>query len=254
MQQTTSTPTPSASPATADRADRPGGGARDQSMRTAALVAGVGLLLLAASSAWAIFGVVEPLVTEGDAVRTAQDIVAAASTFRLGVAALGVTAALDVVVAWALWAFFAPVHRAWSAAAAWLRTVYAGIFAAAITQLGGVLAVLPNTAAAITSGQAAEALRRIESYYLVWDIGLLIFGLHLVAIGCLAHRARYVPRLVGPLVVLAGAGYVLDSLVALLAPGALPEVAPITFVGEVLLLVWLLIKGRTVTGTELPTS
>lgn len=221
-------------------------------LRTPALMAGIGLLLLAVVSAWANFGVVEALITEDDAARTARDILGSQATFQLGIACLAAAAILDVVVAWALRAFLAPAHRGLSTAAAWLRIIYAGFFAVAIAQLAVALEVLQriSTAAAATPGQLqADALRHIESFHSIWDIGLAIFGLHLALVGYLVVRSGYVPRLLGWLVAVAGAGYVLDSAVALLAPGSLPEVAVVTFVGEVWLLIWLLTRGTNATPT-----
>ena len=233
-------------------------------MRTSALVGGAALLALAVLSGWANFGVVEALITDGDAARTARDILAAKTTFRLGVVAMLLAAILDIVVAWALGEFFAPVDRGVATLAAWFRAVYAGIFIIAITQLAGALDVLQSTATSTASGDVqlqAEALRRIASFHLVWDTGLVLFGLHLVMLGYLAYRSGYVPRWLGVLLVVAGGGYLVDSLGALLAPDSLPEVAVFTFGGEVLLLVWLLIRGRTVdaviepvTATSRPTT
>ena len=247
------TPTTATAPRTATATPPTRTATPHRPMRIPALVAGIGTLLLALSSAWATFGVIEALVTEGDAARTAQDILAAQSTFGLGVVFLLLTAMLDVAVAWALRAFFAPVHRGVSTLAAWLRTVYAGVFALAITHLAGALNVLQNaaTSTALTTEQVqAEALQRIESFHLVWDVGLVIFGLHLVTLGYLALRSDYVPRLLGLLVAVAGFGYITDSLGALLAPGAIPEVAAFTFVGEALLLVWLIARGRKVAPND----
>ena len=219
-----------------------------RSLRTPALVAGVGLLVLAVLAAWANFGVVEALVTETDPATTARDILASETMFRLGIVALLLVAILDIVVAWALGAFFAPVHGGVSAVAAWLRAVYGGVFMIAIIQLASALNVLEDigTSTAFTADQLqAEALGRVESFYLMWDASLLLFGLHLILLGYLAYRSTYAPRILGALLVIAGLGYLVDSFGALLAPGSLPGIAVFTFMGEALLLVWLLAKGRT---------
>ncbi len=227
---------------------------QERTMRTPALVAGIGLLVLAVLGGWANFGVVEALVTEGDAAKTAQDILASETTFRLGVVSLLLAAILDLVVAWALWALFAPVHPGVSTVAAWLRAVYAGVFTIAIAHLAGALDVLDNVATSTafnTDQLQAEALRQIGSFHLVWDVGLALFGLHLVLLGYLAYRSGYMPWLLGLLLAVAGLGYVIDSVGVLLAPGSLPQIAVFTFAGEVLLLVWLLVKGRKVTFNTL---
>jgi hypothetical protein len=216
-----------------------------RSLRAPALVGGFGILVLAALSGWAIFGVVEGLVTDGDAARTATDILAASTMFRFGVLALVLTALLDIVVGWALWAFFAPVRPTAAAVSGALRAVYGVVFLAAIGQLAAALNVL-TSAASVTTQMQVEALHRIENFHLVFDVGLALFGLHLVITGYLVCRADYAPRLLGWLLAFAGLGYIFDSGVALLASGAVPELAMVTFVGEVWLFVWLLVKGRHV--------
>lgn len=105
------------------------------SMRRAALVAGLGLLLMSVLAGAANFAVLERLVIEGDPVRTTNDLLEAFTSFRLAIVALFLVAVLDVVVAWALWVFFDRVHHAVAVLAAWCRGVYAAIFAIAISQL-----------------------------------------------------------------------------------------------------------------------
>lgn len=226
------------------------------SLRTPAVIGGVSLLVLAVLSGWANFGVLETLVTEGDAARTARDVLASETTFRLGVLAWLVVVVLDVVVAWALWKVFAPVHRTVSAVAAISRSVYAGLLLWATTYLAGAISVLATDGRSAGIEQVqAEAMRRIEYFHLLWDVGLLLFGVHLILVGWLAYRASYVPRWLGVLLVIAGAGYAVDSVGVLVTPGSLPAVAVFTFFGEVLLIWWLLARGRDVhvtTRTEQP--
>jgi Domain of unknown function (DUF4386) len=80
-------------------------------MRRPALVAGTGLLAMAVLAPAARFGVIQRLVTPGDATRTAGHILASAGLFRLAIAGLAAVVILDVVVAWALLKFFEPVHK-----------------------------------------------------------------------------------------------------------------------------------------------
>ena len=93
------------------------------SIRNASITAGVALLLM---SVVAIFGnvvAVDGLVTEGDAARTATDIMTSQGLFRLGIVSLIVVVALDVVVAWALYRVFSPVNASLSMLAAAFRLV-----------------------------------------------------------------------------------------------------------------------------------
>ena len=219
-------------------------------MRRSALVAGTGLLVLAVLSAAANFGVIQRLATPGDATRTARDILASAGLFRLAIAALFAAAILDIVVARALLTFFGPVHQGLATLAAWLRITYAAIFAVAISQLGGVLPLLGHTRYLTTfsAGQRRTgALTKIQDFQDIWHISLILFGLHLVLIGYLACKSGYVPRVLGVLLLIAGGGYLADSLTALLIPGHSVNVAAFTFIGEALFMLWLLAKGRNAT-------
>lgn len=226
-----------------------------QSIRGAALVAGVALLAIAVLAGLGNFGVVENLVTAGDAEKTAQDIHDSAGLFRLGVVGLLLAAVLDVIVAWALMVFFRPVHDGVSTLAGWLRAVYAGVYVVAIAQLAGALPLTGGTEfpGAYTAPQLhAEALLKINAFHDIWDAGLALFGLHLLLLGYLAYRSASVPTLVGVLLAIAGLGYLLDSLGVFLVPDYPVRIAAFTFVGEVVLLIWLLVKGRTLAATDLP--
>lgn len=230
--------------------DPPAGAARP--MRRPALVAGTGLLAMAVLAPAANFGVIQHLVTPGDATRTAGHILASAGLFRLGIAALAAVVILDIVVAWALLKFFEPVHKGLATLAAWLRISYAVVFAVAVSQLMGVLPLLSNTRHLTALGvgrRQTEALLKIQDYQDIWKVSLILFGLYLVLLGYLACKSGYVPRLLGVLLVIAGGGYLLDSIAGLLTASYTASVSSFTFIGEALFMLWLLLKGRKVTLT-----
>jgi hypothetical protein len=91
----------------------------------------------------------------------------------------------------------------------------------------------------------AQALMRFESYHDIWMAGLLLFGVHLIGLGYLAYRSGYVPRVIGVLLVVAGAGYVFDTFSSVLSQAPV-EVSTVTFVGEFVLAVWLVVRGGRV--------
>jgi hypothetical protein len=201
----------------------------------AAVVAGVGLALMAALGAFGNFGVLEALVTQGDPVRTANDIAAAETLFRLGIASMLLVALLDVVVAVALQPVFALADQRISTAAMWLRIAYAAVFLVAISQLVVALSRL---------GQPERLAGALQSFDLIWQAGLILFAVHLLLLGYLGYRSRLLPRVLGVLLVVAGLGYLVDGLGTVAVPGFAATFAQFTFVGEVALIGWLLIKGR----------
>jgi Domain of unknown function (DUF4386) len=239
-------------PSLATEARRPVGHVLDEdwSIRTASLIAGVGLLVMSALAGVGYRVAIAGLVTQGDAARTAQDIMGSESLFRFGILSLFLVVGLDVVVAWALRHVFSPVDKGISTLAAWLRIAYAAVFAIAISRLVGVLGLLNNhsdRAGSSTTHLQTLAFQRINTFTDIWDAGLVLFGLHLLVIAYLAYRSGYVPKLLAVLVAIAGLGYLFDSFGALLSRGASPDVSSVTFIGEFLLALWLVIWGRRIT-------
>ena len=73
-----------------------------RSLRTASLIAGLGLALIVVLALLGNFVAVQPLITPGDAAKTAQDILNSEALFRWGIASLILVAVFDIVVAAAL--------------------------------------------------------------------------------------------------------------------------------------------------------
>lgn len=218
--------------------------------RRPALVAGSAIMLVAVLAGFGNLVVLQGLVTPGDARATAHDITASEGLFRLGVASLYLAALLDIVVAWALVTVFRPVHAELSRLSAWLRLAYAVVFIVALSQLAGIPALLnrsDGTSAFSASQLQAQALAKVDAFHNIWSAGLILFGAHLVGIGVLAYRSGFIPRLIGGLLVLAGAGYAFDSLVSVFTEHPVFVVSNVTFVGEFLLGVWLLMRSRHTT-------
>ena len=172
------------------------------STRTAALVAGISLALMA---------VLAPL-----------GLMVALPAGLTGPAALAVlvVSALDVVIGVALYPILKPGGELIAGVAAALRVAYAAAFAVAASFL--------------------LAPADVERFQAIWDAALFLFGLHLLAVGVAAVRAAGIPTWIGVLVLIAGAGYTVDAVSVALAPSAPLSLGQVAFVGEVVLLVWLI--------------
>lgn len=215
----------------------------DTHQRKVALAGGLGLLIIALLSPFAFYGVIKTMIVPADAVATVTNLVASEGLYRAAIAALLVVVMLDVVVAWALYVLMRPVNETLAQLVAWLRVVYAAVFAIAIANLLDALHLVtgPVDAATQSSGQLAiQAAASIDSFTNVWDLGLAVFGLHLAGLGILLFRSAYAPRLLGVLVGLAGVGYLGDSFGKILVPNYALTISIVTFVGEALLMLWLL--------------
>jgi hypothetical protein len=204
------------------------------SIRKASTTAGVALLAMSVLSAFGYLLAVKGLVVPGNAARTARNITGHESLFRLGILSLYLVVALDVVAAWALYRVFKPVNQGVSRLAAGLRIAYAAVFIVAISQLFGALRL------------HTHALQHINTFTNIWDAGLVLFGLSLFVLAHLAYRSRYVPKLLGVLLAIAGFGYVFDTVVRALVQGSSSDVSAITGMGEFVFALWLVIRGRRI--------
>lgn len=202
--------------------------------RTASWIGGIALLLIAVLAGVGYMGLIKPLVVSGDATATAQLIGAGETQFRVGVLFMLIAAVLDVVVAAALFVVFEPINRVAAQTAAWFRIAYSAVFLVAIAHLVSVPSLL---------GDPASALRAVESYTVIWQVGLSLFAVHLILVGYLGFRSGLLPKVLGILLVIAGLGYFADSVGTVLAPGFVATYASYTFVGEVALIGWLIVKA-----------
>jgi hypothetical protein len=192
------------------------------------------------------FSAFEGLVAEGDATATARNIVEHELRFRMLVGGFLVVAVLDVVVAWALYAFLRPVNRGIALLAAWLRVAYAAVFVAAVSSLVVAARLLTEASSPDAFGPRqlrAQAMTAVNEFQGAWDVALVVFGLHLLVLGYLALRSSHIPGLLGILVMVAGLGYLVDSFGGLLSKSYDANVAGFTFAGEALLMGWLLFLG-----------
>jgi hypothetical protein len=96
----------------------------------------------------------------------------------------------------------------------------------------------------------AQMIVLLSAFQSGWDLALIIFGLHLFVLGLLVFGSSKgkALRVLGILVIAAGLGYIVDGCGKLLLPDYSLTVGAYTFVGEALLMFWLLWKG--IRGTD----
>ncbi len=218
----------------------------DISPRSAAIVAGLGLLLMAVLAPFANFYVLGNLVVANDATATANNISASLGLFRIGIVVFLVVAVLDVIAAWALYVLLEPVNKSLSLLAAWFRLVYAAVFAVSLLPLLNIVQLLGGAAylkAFAVDQLHAQVMVSLSAFRAGWDSGLVLFGFHLLLLGYLVFKSAMLPKWLGVLVGIAGLGYLIDSFGKFLIPNYTISIAMFTFVGEFLLIFWLLWWG-----------
>ena len=212
----------------------------DHSQRKVALAAAFSLLFMALLAPFAQFGVLKTLIVPADAALTTTNIAGSLGLFQAAIAAFVLVAILDVVVAWGLYVLLRPVNKSLARMVGSLRITYAAVFALALLNLLDAARLVDGaTGTALQSGPLqAQVAASVASFDTVWHVGLGIFGLHLVGLGVLLVGFA-APRMLAVLVVVAGAGYLADSIGTMLIADYGLTVSTFTFVGEALLIFWL---------------
>ncbi len=218
----------------------------DISPRTAALVAGLGLLAMAILAPFANFYVLQNLIVAQDASATAAHILASSGLFRIGIASLLLVAILDIMVAWALHVLLERVSKSLSLLAAWLRVAYAALFIVSLSPLVHVLQLLSGSTYLQVFEKKqldTQVMLSIGEFKSSWDMSLVVFGFHLLILGYVVFKSGYLPKWLGTLVGIAGTGYLVDGFGKLLMANYTVNIGTFTFVGEVILIFWLLGLG-----------
>ncbi len=220
-----------------------------------ARVTGLLYVILAVFGAFAPI-VLETLVVPGNATATAGNVAESRWLFAGSLVSWIVIVVIDVALSVMFYVLLAPVSRVGSLAAAAFRLVYSAMLGALLVYLFDAYLLLTRsepTPGSDARQQEALALTAIDTFGTGFLVALVFFGVHLVVLGLLLYRSRYVPRAFGGLLVAAGVGYIADSLASLLVEGhgglASAFLLAPAVVGELGLAGWLLVKGVPAAGS-----
>lgn len=215
------------------------------SLSPVARAAGATYVLITASAIFAEFFVRGTLVVRGDAAATAEHIAQSETLFRIGIAADIVTLACDCVLAALLYMLFSPANRTLAAVAAALRLGMASM--ASIGVALSIIALNLVTGDASTPAHQPSALDALQARSQIANAAMIFFAAHLLAVGWLVWRSTYLPRILAPLLMIAGACYLANSIGSIVFPGVLrsafPYFAAIWAIAEWSFALWLLIVG-----------
>lgn len=196
------------------------------------------------------------LVVPGDAATTANNILGSESLFRISVVSLLIVVLADLAVSIAFYVLLKPVSKTLSLVAASFRIVFAAIAGINLVNLFNAVSLLSGAESltGFTTDQVnALALFFLDAYNTGFSVGLVLFAIHIFVLGYLLFTSRYVPRILGVLLMAAAFGYIADSLVNFLLPNIDATIRAVFFapgiIGEFSLTLWLLVKGVKVQQT-----
>ena len=224
----------------------------DKSPLLKARMAG-GLWLLCIVTSMVGYIAVTSLIVANDAAATATNILAHESLYRIGFAANLISGLSYVGVTVFIYYVLKPVSRSLS-----LLGAFFGLAGVAIGGASWVIHLTPllllrgdqYLAAFTTSQLQAMSLAALKLQLQVFPIGMVFFGIQCISIGYLVAQSRFLPRILGVILAIGGACYVIASFANFLAPSfgphLVPFMMPVALIAEGSLGLWLVVKGVNV--------
>lgn len=219
-------------------------------MNKLARAAGFLYLLIIIAGGFAEAFVREGLTVSGNAVATAQNILASEQMYRFGFVADLVVLIAGTILSLIFYILFKPVNRNLS-----LLALIFSILASAVMALNLVNQLAPLVllhSPSYLKAFSIEQLQTLSLFFLKlqsqgYGISLLFFAFYFPIIGYLVYKSGFLPRILGFIYTLAGIGYLMNSLAMFLTPHLtvylFPYVLLPAFIGEISMSLWLLIKG-----------
>ena len=217
------------------------------SFKTAALVTGIGLLLMTVSAPPAFFHFLPQGAVEGDPAATVAALRGSGGTpYLIGAFLLFSTYCLDIVVAWGLYWLIRPGKAATAQLVAWTRLVYTALAFVGLMHTFQVYDLANSTDLVAAIGDAAldnEVTARMAAASSISSFALFFFGVHLLVLSGAILKAKSIPTWLAVLIALAGFSYIALHLLRYVAPNASTGWLLILAMGELVFMGWLLFTG-----------
>jgi Domain of unknown function (DUF4386) len=219
-------------------------------IKRTARVAGALYFLTIGTGFMGLVYVPSKLVVRGDATATAANIRASVFLLRLGIASelFGQIALVYAVLV--LYRLFKPVNESQARQLLVLGALVSApiLFVNVLNEFAALLLVSGNSYLAVFDKAHLDAL----AYFFMrlhgrgFVVAEIFWGLWLFPFGALVIRCGFIPRFLGVLLLIAGLGYVADSIVSLLLPqfeDVVHSTVRLMEQGEPPIIFWLLIWG-----------
>ena len=212
-----------------------------------ARAAGILILLSIVFGTWGEAYVPSRLIVSGDAAATAHRILSSPILFRTGFAAYLVEAVCDVGLALAFYVLLRPVDKNLALLSAFLGLVATVTYAFAECFFFAPSLLLSGADYLKTfTPQQLESLTLLSMKFFDQIAGIFIgfYGLATMLRGYLTYRSGYLPRTLGALFLIGGAGFVTQNLLVVLAPAYMSRLLLVLMApAGIAMMLWLLVRG-----------
>lgn len=218
-----------------------------------ARVGGVTYLIIILAGLFGEMFVRNAIVVSDDAAATANNLVAAPLLWRLGIAGDLIMHGCDAVLMLVFYVLLRPVNRNLALLAVLFNLIQTAVLVANKLNLLMPLFLLDDAAyLKAFDPQQLQALTyvSIRAHAYGFGLGLIFFGFACLVYGYLIFKSGFLPRVLGVLMQVAGLCYLVNSFALIVAPAFARQLFPAillpSFIGELSLCLWLLIKGVNV--------
>ena len=222
-------------------------------VQSAALIAGIAILGSVVAAPFAEMYVYPKLIVPYKTAETASNIIAHKSLFIAAIFAYLITFILDLIITWALYILLRPVNKELSLLTAAFRLVYTVIALVALNNLVTAFRLLDTTEylSIFTKDQLyAHVMIYLRAFRNHWYFGIIFFGIHLIMLGYLVFKSKYIPGILGIILAITGLGYLLTTTRPFLFPNVNVDFAMFTFYGELIFMIWLLVRWNRIKETS----
>lgn len=227
------------------------------SPKTIARTGGVLYLVIIVAGLFGEIFVRNKLIVSGDAAATAHNIMNSQFMWRMGIAGDLVMHLCDIGLMMVFYFLLRPVNKYLA-----LTAVLFNLIQTAVLVVNKLNLLMPlfflGDAEYLKTFQPDQlytlAYLSVKAHNYGFGIGLIFFGLECLIIGYLILKSDYLPGLLGILLQIAGVCYLINSFALILSPTLSNMLYPFilipSFIGELSVCLWLLIKGVNVAKWE----
>ena len=221
------------------------------SLKNTARLAGLLYLLQALTTGFSLGYVRANLIVAGDAAATANNIMANESLFRMAIVSNLFAQIFLFFFGLTIFRLFKGVNKTW--ATVFLTSVMMTVAVAVVNSLNNIAALIVLSKTDYLNVFGQEQLNAIMMLFLRLNNsgqGLLelFWTPYLFALGLLIIKSKYMPKILGMLLIIASFGFLINTFTKLLIPQFYPAIFTrlAMFCGAlsgIPLMLWLLIKG-----------
>jgi hypothetical protein len=218
-----------------------------------ARTAGVLYLAVTFLSLFTVFFAQSSLIVTGDAEATVANIMANKTLFSIGFLSDLLVQIIHIFLTIALYKLLKPVNKNQASLMAILALIPVPI--AMLNVLNQIIPLILLSGAEYLAVFTAEQINALVLLFLnISRYGMFIaqifWGLWLYPLGYLVYKSGYIPKIIGAMLIIGGFGYLIDFMIVFLLPSFDVTISMLTFWGEVILPLWLLLRGVKIQSSD----